>query len=135
MRSERGARSMDEMLSKREQQVMELLHRSGPLSARHLFEAIPDLPSYDATRSVLRGLEESGRLQHHREGRRFVYEPTQSPDQAAREALHRLLRTFFDGCREDLVHCLFDRERVTGEELDSLQALIDASRAREVNDR
>lgn len=123
-----GGRPLDEMLSKREQQVMELLHSRGRASAADLYEAVPDMPSYDAMRSVLRLLEEKGRIEHEREGRRYVYRPSLPAGRAARRALRRVARTFFGGSTADLVNALFEAENPSPEELDRLQELIDGAR-------
>lgn len=123
-----GGRPLDEMLSKREQQVMELLHRRGRASAADLCDAVPDIPSYDAMRSVLRLLEEKGRIRHEREGRRYIYRPSQPAHRAGRQALERVAQTFFGGSPADLVNALFDAEEPSREELDRLQELIDAAR-------
>lgn len=126
--SEADARPLDEMLSKREQQVMELLHRRGRASASELYEAVPDIPSYDAVRSVLRLLEEKGRIRHERDGRRYVYRPSVPMDVAARQALDRVLDTFFGGSTSEVVNALFAAESPSPDELDRLQGLIDESR-------
>lgn len=124
----RGGRPLDDMLSKREQQVMELLHRRGRASVGELYDVIPDMPSYDAMRSVLRLLEEKGRVRHEREGRRFIYQPAVPAKRAAREAVGRVIQTFFDGSTSDLVNALFEARTPSREELDRLQEMIDAAR-------
>lgn len=125
----RGGRPLDDMLSKREQQVMELLHRWGRASVGELYDMIPDMPSYDAMRSVLRLLEEKGRIRHEREGRRFIYQPAVPPKKAARAAVGRVMQTFFDGSTSDLVNMLFEARTPSREELDRLQEMIDDARA------
>lgn len=125
----RKGRPLDDMLSKREQQVMELLHVRGRASVGDLHEAVPDMPSYDAMRSVLRLLEEKGRVRHERVGRRYIYRPAVPAKRAAREAVGHVMRTFFGGSTSDLVNSLFEATSPSPAELDRLQALIDAARA------
>ena len=119
------------MLSKREQQVMEVVHRRGEVTAGEVFEELPDAASYNAVRGVLRGLEETGRLAHRRDGRSFVYRATVAPERAGRTALRRVADTFFAGSSERLLAGLLEAERPGDEELDRLQALIDRARRRE----
>lgn len=128
MAGRRGGRPLGEMLSKREQQVMDLLHRRGRASAAELYEAVPDIPSYDAMRSVLRLLEEKGRIRHERDGRRYVYMPSLPIAAARRAALRQVVRTFFGGSRVDLVNTLFLAKDLSPDELGQLQALIDEAR-------
>lgn len=125
-----AARPLDTILSKREQQVMEVVHRRGEVTAADVHRALPDAASYNAVRGVLRGLEEKGRLDHHRDGRSFVYRATVAPDSAGRSALRRVADTFFAGSTERLVAGLLEAERPSDEELDRLQALIDEARRR-----
>lgn len=108
---------------------MEILHRGGRASAADLCEAVPDIPSYDAMRSVLRLLEEKGRIRHELEGRRFIYSPARPIERAGREALGRVADTFFGGSTTDIVNALFEDVSPSERELDRLQDLIDAARA------
>lgn len=123
------ARSLDDLASKREQQVMEVIHRRGRATAADVFDALPDAPSYNAVRGVLRVLEEKGRIVHEREGRRYVYRPAIPTKRAGRAALSNLVRTFFEGSAEELLSTLLDERAPSEEELDRLQRLIDEARS------
>lgn len=123
-----GARPLDQMLSKREQQVMEVVHARGEVTAAEVYEALPDAPSYNAVRGVLRLLEERGHVVHEREGPRYVYRAAVSAEDAARAAAHQLARTFFSGSRVQLVNMLLESEPPSERELDRLQRLIDEAR-------
>jgi predicted transcriptional regulator len=119
------ARSLDEIRSKREQQVMEVVRRRGKATAADVYEELPDASSYNAVRGVLSILEEKGHLWHEREGRRFVYRPVVPVDRAGRTALTRVMRIFFGGSRAEVLNTLFEAGAPTAEELDELQRLID----------
>ena len=122
------ARSMDQLPSKREQQVMEIVHRLGRATAHDVHQALPDASSYNAVRGVLTALEEKGRLVHAREGRRYVYRPAVPSKKTARVELSRIVRTFFDGSKARLVSALLAEEAPTPEELEQLRRLIEEHR-------
>ena len=50
------------VLTKREQQVLQVVYREKNLSAKQVWKFIPDFPSYSAVRSVLTILERKGLL-------------------------------------------------------------------------
>lgn len=121
-------RSFDEVLSRRERQALDVLYADGELTAAALRDRLPDQPSYSAVRALLTVLEDKGWVKHRREGRQYVYAPTVSRQRARRGALQRLLRTFFDGSPEQLVHNLLDpgERRLEPEQVARLRQLLEA---------
>src|SRR5919112_5496101 len=95
-------------LGRRERQLMEIVYRRERATATEIREELPDPPSYSAVRGMLRLLEDKGYLRHEQEGPRYVYLPTTARDEARRSALAHLLRTFFDGSRENAMAALLD---------------------------
>jgi len=97
-------------LGRRERQIMDVVFRLGRATAAEVLAGLPDPPSYSAVRGMLRLLEDKGYLRHEQDGPRYVYLPTTARDEARRSALAHLLRTFFDGSRENAVAALLDLE-------------------------
>jgi BlaI family transcriptional regulator, penicillinase repressor len=95
-------------LGRRERQIMDVVYRLGRATAAEVLAGLPDPPSYSAVRGMLRLLESKGYLRHVQDGARYVYLPTTERDEARRSALAHLLRTFFDGSRENAVAALLD---------------------------
>jgi predicted transcriptional regulator len=95
-------------LGRRERQIMDVVYRLGRATAAEVLAGLPDPPSYSAVRGMLRLLESKGYLRHEQDGARYVYLPTTERDEARRSALTHLLRTFFDGSRENAVAALLD---------------------------
>lgn len=87
-------------LSPRERQVMEALYRLGGATVREVIDAIEHPPSYSAVRATLNALEEKGVVCHEQDGPRYVYLPVVQRETARRQALGRLVHTFFDGSVE-----------------------------------
>ena len=123
-------RSKEEKLSRRERQIMNVLYRRSEATVNDVLEDMPDPPSYSAVRATLGVLEEKGHVRHRKDGRRFVYAPTQGRNRASRSALRQLLTTFFDDSAEGAVAALLELKstELTPEELDRLQSMIDAAR-------
>ena len=118
-------RASDEYLSKREQQIMEIVHQRGEVSVVDVMEGLPDRLSNSAVRTFLRILERKGHLRHvEREGR-YIYVATQARQSAARSALSQVLNVFFDGSIEKVVATLLsEKDDLSPEELERLEALI-----------
>src|ERR1051326_17746 len=95
-------------LSKRERQIMDILHARGEAVAREVRQDMPDAPSYSAVRALLRILEEKGHVKHREEQNRYVYIPRVSHQKASRSALERIVSTFFGGSRTQAIAALLD---------------------------
>ena len=117
-------------LSRRERQIMDAIYARGQATAAEVHEGLPDPPSYSAVRALLRVLEDKGHLTHTKRGARYLYRPTVPPQRAARSALKRVLKTFFDGSAERVVAALLDVSdtQLSPEELERLAELIDQAK-------
>ncbi|HEX4595215.1 MAG TPA: BlaI/MecI/CopY family transcriptional regulator, partial [Bryobacteraceae bacterium] len=113
-------------LSRRERQILDILYNRTRATAAEIQAALPDPPSYSATRALLRILEEKGHVRHQSDGPRYVFIPCVSRDRARVTALRHLLKTFFGGSALDAATALVDGSaaRLSPEELDRLEALI-----------
>lgn len=93
-------------LTRRERQVMDILHRRGEATVAEIMAELPDPPTYSAVRSVLRILGEKALIRYKEDGPRYVYSPAQ-PTEAAREtALAHVVSTYFAGSSEQAVTAL-----------------------------
>lgn len=117
-------------LNLREREVLEAVHRLGKASADEIREAMTKPPSNSAVRTHLRILEEKGHVRHEKQGRKFLYAPTETTEVAGRKALRHLLKTFFSGTPEKAVATLLNETAsdLSKENLDQLDALIQQAR-------
>jgi BlaI family transcriptional regulator, penicillinase repressor len=97
---------LNEALSRRERQVMNVLFRRGEATVAEVLGDLPDPPTYSAVRSILRILAQKGLITHRAEGPRYIYLPAVSTDRAGDEALRHVVRTFFEGSAEQAVTAL-----------------------------
>ena len=93
-------------LTRRERQVMDILHRHGESTVAEIMDALPDPPTYSAVRSILRILGEKQLIAYKEDGPRYVYFPAQPTENARDEALRHVVRTYFAGSPEQAVTAL-----------------------------
>lgn len=116
----------EEYLSRREREVMEILHRLGRATAAEIRGEMAEPPTDAAVRSVLRILGEKGHVGFVADGQRYVYTPTVSARAARRTAIERVVRTFFDGSTEGAMAALLETSGpLTPEMKRRLKTLID----------
>ena len=119
-----------EKLGRRERQILEAVYKLGSASVNDVLAELPDPPSYSAVRTFLRILEVDGHVSHTQDGAKYIYHPTRPRPPVAREALYKLMETFFGGRPEHIVNTLLtDEERkLSDEDLDRLSTMIAEAR-------
>ncbi len=125
------ARSHPLDLSRRERQIMEILYRLGEADAATVQKELVDSPSYSAVRAHLASLERKRQVSHRSEGQKYVYRPVRRPSQVRRNALGRMLETFFDNSVEQALASLIDvrRSDLSEASLDRLAEIIEEAKA------
>jgi predicted transcriptional regulator len=120
----------DADLTRRERQIMEILHTRGQATAADVQGALPDAPSYSTVRALLRILEDKGCVKHRRQGLRYVHLTTEGKARASRSALRRVVRTFFGGSAPLAVAALLEGKdtELSPKEIAQLQRIINQAR-------
>ena len=93
-------------LSRRERQVMDILHRNNGATVAEIMAELPDPPTYSAVRSVLRILGEKELIKHKEDGPRYVYYPATDTERAREDMLAHVVSTYFAGSPEQAVTAL-----------------------------
>lgn len=121
---------MNDPLSKRERQIMDVIYSLGRGTATQVIERMEAPPSRSAVRTFLTILERRGHLRHRKVGKEYLYEPTQPRGRAGRGALERVINVFFGGSIENAVaaHLGDPGREVSSDELDRLSDLIAQAR-------
>jgi predicted transcriptional regulator len=112
----------------REQEILKILWEAGPSSVRDVYRHMAkqeDL-AYNTVQTLLRIMEDKGLVRHHVAGRAFVYTPIYTREESVRGFLDRV----FDGAADQLVMTLLGMERLSPQELERLQAMLQAARKR-----
>lgn len=117
-------------LNKRERQIMDVIYRRGSATAKEMLEELPDLPSYSASRAMLRLLEQKGHLKHRKDGAKYVYYAAVPREKARKPQLNHLMQTFFEGSVEAVVAELFEIEQgnISDEEWTRIMSLIEQAK-------
>jgi predicted transcriptional regulator len=95
-------------LTRRESQIMEILHRRRRATVEEIRAELPDAPGASSVRKLLDIMIGRGLLSREYDGPRFVYFPAAKIEQASRSALRQLVRTFFDDSPESAIAALLD---------------------------
>ena len=95
-----------DVLSRRERQVMDILHRRGEATVAEIMAELPDPPTYSAVRSVLRILGAKAMIGYKEDGPRYVYYPAQDTETVRADVLAHVVRTYFAGSAEQAVTAL-----------------------------
>ena len=95
-------------LTRRESQIMDILHRRQRATVEEIRAELPDASAPSSVRKLLEIMIERGLLGREYDGPRFVYFPAVTPEDASRSALRQLVRTFFDDSTGSAMAALLD---------------------------
>jgi predicted transcriptional regulator len=128
LETETLARKKSLNLTEAEQRLMEVLWEKGSATVAEVAESLPkklDL-AYNTVLTTLRILEDKGYVQHTKpkDGRKFLYTPVVSRDQASHSALRHLLSRFFGNSAEALVLNLLEDEKLSDAERERIRNLL-----------
>lgn len=84
-------------LTRREQQVMDVIYELDEATAKEVRDRLADPPSYSAVRAVLARLVDQGHLKFREAGPRYVYSPALGRKRLRQAALRKVMDTFFEG--------------------------------------
>ena len=117
-------------LSKRERQIMDVLHRRGRATAAEVTAALEDAPTNTTVRTLLRILVDKGHARFERDGKSYVYRPAADRGQTGASMMRHVVRTFFDGSPAKAMAALLgdDRDALSDAQLDRLEKLIAEAR-------
>ena len=117
-------------LTRREAQIMEILHRRRRATVEDIRSELPDAPSPSSVRKLLEIMIDRQLLGREYDGPRFVYFPSAKPQDASRSALKQLVRTFFDNSPGSAAAALLDMTGgpLSDDEYKRLSALLERAR-------
>jgi len=121
-------------LTRREAQIMEILHRRQRATVEAIRAELPDAPTPSSVRKLLDIMIDRGLLAREYDGPRHVYFPAVKPEDARRSALKQLVRTFFDNSPGSAIAALLDMSsaEISAAEYRRLSSLL--KRVREPGD-
>jgi BlaI family penicillinase repressor len=120
-------------LTRRENQIMEILYRRRRATVEEIRSELPDASSPSSVRKLLDIMIERGLLSREYDGPRYVYFPAVKPEAASRSALRQLVRTFFGNSTGSAMATLLDMSTpLSAAEYRRLRSLL--KRARDQGD-
>ena len=113
-------------LTRRESQIMEILHRRKRATVEAIRAELPDAPTPSSVRKLLDIMIDRGLLAREYDGPRHVYFPAVKPEDARRSALKQLVRTFFDNSPGSAIAALLDMSStaISADEYRRLSSLL-----------
>ena len=105
---------------------MDVVYAGGEVSAREIWQKLPDKRTYSTVRTLLGVLEDKGHVARRLEGKAVFYRAKRPREKVAASALRRLLSTFFGGSVEQAVTGLIRLEdaNLSAEELRRIERMI-----------
>ena len=113
-------------LGRRERQIVETVIKLGEASVGEVRKNLSDAPSYSSVRAMLGLLVEKKWLKYRQDGKRYLYRSAAGKEKSQKNAVSRLLDTFFGGSPSDVLAALLDSQsrELTEEELARMLKLI-----------
>ena len=95
-------------LTRRESQIMEILHRRRRATVEAIRAELPDASGPSSVRKLLEIMNARGLLAREYDGTRYVYFPAVRPEEASRSALRQLVKTFFNDSHSSAIAALLN---------------------------
>ncbi len=120
----------EKQLSRRERQIMDILYEEKECSAHEIRDKMHDAPSYSTVRALLAKMLEKNLVDNKQDGARYIYFPKQELGAARKNALQRLVKTFFGGSAINAVTALLGMQsaQLDDDEIAQLEELIEKAK-------
>lgn len=119
-------------LSRRQQQIMDVIYRLGEATVKEIQENLPESPTSGAIRRMLNVLLRKGAVDSRQDGAKKVYTAKTSKRIARDQALWRVVHTFFSGSAAGVMASLLNQSdlNLTPDEKQVLNGLIEKAKER-----
>jgi BlaI family transcriptional regulator, penicillinase repressor len=113
-----------------ENDIMRVIWDAGPCSVEAVHQVVAQNRALKETtvRTLLRRLEHKGYLQHHSDGRAYIYRATEPSRSLAARAVRQIIDRFCHGSVEELVSGMVDAKVLTAAELKRLEDVVRSRR-------
>ena len=125
----------NQKLSKREQQIMDIIYQINEACVQDVLGKLPDPPSYSTVRALMNIMVNNGFLKYRQSGSKYIYFPATSIQKAKKNAIKHLINTYFQDSMEDAFATIVDigKEKMNKQDFDRLTDIIKKARE-EIND-
>ena len=110
--------------------VMEVVWRLGQASVHDVLQQLGRRKklAYTTVLTVMQKLEKAGWLEHHNEGKSYIYTPARSREEAGAGSVRGFLKRVFEGDAVAMFQHLIRESDLSDAELRELRAMIDEKR-------
>jgi predicted transcriptional regulator len=122
-------------LTRRESQIMTILHRRQRATVEDIRSELPDAPTPSSVRKLLEIMIDRGLLNREYDGPRHVYFPAARREEAGRSAVQQLIRTFFNDSPSSAMAALLDATEAPLSDAEYKRLHILLKQAREQGDK
>jgi len=122
-------KSIDE-LGTLQREVLEILWKLGRATVHEVRDEMVkerDL-AYTTVLTAMQKLEKAGLLEHERDGKTYIYLPTQTREKVSTKSVRRFVKNVFNGDALMMFQHLMQEDNLTDNELVELRKLIDKAR-------
>jgi predicted transcriptional regulator len=120
-----------ELLTKREERIMDILWAMKKGFVNDLIEQLPDpKPPYTTISSIVRILEDKGFVKHKAYGKIYEYTPAVSKLAYKKFALKSFIANYFDGSLENVVSFMVEEKELSEDELNDISKFIQDCKTR-----
>lgn len=113
-------------VSRRERQILDIIYQCEGASVKDVLHALDDGSSESTIRTLLGILVTKGMLIKKPAGMKYIYYPAITKKKASRQALERVVATFFDQSPTLAVRSLLEMKKgkISAEEIAEIEALL-----------
>jgi len=120
---------MSRVLTKSEEQVMQVLWKLGKGFLKEIIDATPEpKPHSNTIATLLKILVEKGFVEYNVHGRNNLYKPLISQTEYGKKSVNRLIKGYFDGSPARLVSQFISDQKLSDAELEQLLQQIQSAK-------
>ncbi len=110
--------------------IMNIIWKYAPINTNDIVDRLAQAREWSpkTIQTMLFRLEKKGVVAHKKDSRVFVYFPLIKKDEYIEAAGKKFANRFFDGAVNQMVVSLLKQNNLTAEEINDLQAILDAKR-------
>lgn len=114
-------------ISEAEFEVMKIVWSHAPINTNEITERLCKTTSWrpKTVQTLIKRLVSKGALAYEKQGRVFVYTPLVKEHEYLDQKSHSFLERYYGGNLTSMVSAYIENDRLSGDELDSLRALLD----------
>lgn len=122
----KAGRKPNPLLTEKEMMIMKMLWEHGPLFVREMLTYYPEpKPHFNTVSTLVRILEEKGRVAHESFGPTYRYYAVTKQEEMRDRSLKQVVADYFNSSYKSAVSALVDEEKISVEELKEIIRMVE----------